>query len=99
MIKEPHMDFPDVSSAAASERAKPGDDGLADLTVEVHATVDLAPARVADMQRWSAGKVLPSLSPIDGTQVALRVAGRVVGRGRLLAIDTMLGFEVLELYE
>lgn len=95
------MDFPDLSrpAVATPAPARSAPDALADVAVEVQALVDLAPARLSELQHWTPGMVLAASVPVDGTQVALRVAGHVVGRGRLVAIDSLLGFELLELYD
>lgn len=97
------MDFPDFSTSAAGSSDKAaaarGPDPLADVTLDVQAVVDLAPARISELRRWTPGMVLGASAPVDGTQVALRVSGHVVGRGRLVAVDSLLALELLELYD
>lgn len=94
------MDFPDLSRPSdKAQAASRTPDALAEVTVDVQAVIDLAPARISELQQWSPGMVLGASAPVDGTQVALRVAGHVVGRGRLVAVDSLLGLELLELYD
>jgi flagellar motor switch/type III secretory pathway protein FliN len=72
--------------------------GFAEASVPVQALIELQPARIGEIEQWSPGTVLGGLTPVDGTQVLLRVAGQTVGRGRLVAIEALLGFELLEVY-
>lgn len=72
---------------------------LADATARVEAVVELPPVRIAELQSWVTGTVLPTAAFVDGTQVLLKVAGVTVGRGRLVAVDAMLGFELAELFD
>jgi flagellar motor switch/type III secretory pathway protein FliN len=72
---------------------------LGDAVVSVEAVVDLPAARIPDLQSWATGTVLRTTLPIDGNAVRLRVAGQTVGRGRLVAVDSLVGIEVSELFE
>jgi flagellar motor switch/type III secretory pathway protein FliN len=72
---------------------------LSEATVQVQALLELPSARIADLQQWTPGTVLTTAAPVDGTQVMLRVGGQIVGRGRLVAVDALLGFELLDLFD
>lgn len=92
------MDFPDVSAQAGKNPVR-SDDALAEVSLDVQAAIELPAARVSELRRWSPGMVLAGAMPVDGTQVKLLVSGQPVGRGRLVAVDSLLGFEVLELFD
>jgi flagellar motor switch/type III secretory pathway protein FliN len=72
---------------------------LGDTVVSVEAVVDLPAARIEDLQSWTQGSVLRTTLPIDGNAVRLRVAGQTVGRGRLVAVESLIGVEVSELFD
>lgn len=71
----------------------------ADFTLPAEAVIDAAPQRLARLQRWTAGDVVPLAAPVDGDQVWLRVGGRTLARGRLCALGDSLAFEIIELLE
>jgi flagellar motor switch/type III secretory pathway protein FliN len=72
---------------------------LSDASTAVEAVIDMPPTRLADLQTWSPGTVLRTQADIAGAHVLLRVAGKTVGRGRLVAIDSLLGLELTELFD
>jgi flagellar motor switch/type III secretory pathway protein FliN len=105
--RRPPMDFPDLhagatppnASAPAAPHAPAPSDTLPDIALEVQAVLDLPPVRLSALRHWTPGTVLPGAAAIDGTEVLLTVAGRRVGRGRLVAVETLLGFELTELLD
>jgi flagellar motor switch/type III secretory pathway protein FliN len=93
-----------TSLTSDAESANGGEFGsleaaLDEATVRVEAVIELPAMRVTDLHRWTAGTLLRSAATVDGAYVLLRVAGRSVGRGRLVAIDSLLGLELVELFD
>jgi flagellar motor switch/type III secretory pathway protein FliN len=72
---------------------------LAEARTSVEAVIDLPPMRLSELQTWAPGVVLRTQADIAGSHVLLRVAGKTVGRGRLIAIDSLLGLELTELFD
>ncbi len=72
---------------------------LAQANTSVEAVIDMPPMRLSELQSWTPGVVLRTQADIAGAHVLLRVAGKTVGRGRLIAIDSLLGLELTELFD
>jgi flagellar motor switch/type III secretory pathway protein FliN len=72
---------------------------LSEASTSVEAVIDLPPMRLSELQTWTPGLVLRTQADIAGAHVLLRVAGKTVGRGRLIAIDSLLGLELTELFD
>jgi flagellar motor switch/type III secretory pathway protein FliN len=70
-----------------------------DASVYVEAVLEIPPARVADLHQWTRGTILRTATEIDSTQVLLRVGGQTVGRGRIVAVDSLIGLEIAELFD
>lgn len=85
----------DVSQPAGQALAT----ALSDASTTVEAVIDMPQMRLGELQHWTPGTVLRSQADIAGAQVRLRVAGKTVGRGRLVAIDSLLGLELTELFD
>jgi flagellar motor switch/type III secretory pathway protein FliN len=85
----------DVSQPAGQTLAT----ALSQASTAVEAVIDLPPTRLSELQTWTPGTVLRTQADIAGAHVLLRVAGKTVGRGRLVAIDSLLGLELTELFD
>ena len=85
----------DVSQPAGQTLAT----ALSQATTAVEAVIDMPPMRLGELQTWTPGVVLRTQADIAGAHVLLRVAGKTVGRGRLIAIDSLLGLELTELFD
>jgi flagellar motor switch/type III secretory pathway protein FliN len=72
---------------------------LSQASTAVEAVIDMPPMRMSELQTWTPGTVLRTQAEIAGAHVLLRVAGKAVGRGRLIAIDSLLGLELTELFD
>ena len=72
---------------------------LSQASTAVEAVIDMPPMRLGELQTWTPGTVLRTQADIAGAHVQLRVAGKTVGRGRLIAIDSLLGLELTELFD
>jgi flagellar motor switch/type III secretory pathway protein FliN len=72
---------------------------LSQASLAVEAVIDMPPMRLSELQTWTPGTVLRTQADIAGAHVLLRVAGKTVGRGRLIAIDSLLGLELTELFD
>jgi flagellar motor switch/type III secretory pathway protein FliN len=72
---------------------------LSQASTTVEAVIDMPPMRLSELQSWTPGTVLRTQADIAGALVLLRVAGKAVGRGRLIAIDSLLGLELTELFD
>jgi flagellar motor switch/type III secretory pathway protein FliN len=72
---------------------------LSQASTAVEAVIDMPPMRLSELQTWTPGTVLRTQADIAGAHVLLRVAGKTVGRGRLIAIDSLLGLELTELFD
>ena len=72
---------------------------LSQANTAVEAVIDMPPMRLSELQTWTPGVVLRTQADIAGAHVLLRVAGKTVGRGRLVAIDSLLGLELTELFD
>lgn len=85
----------DVSQPAGQTLAT----ALSQASTAVEAVIDMPPMRLSELQTWNPGTVLRTQADIAGAHVLLRVAGKTVGRGRLIAIDSLLGLELTELFD
>jgi flagellar motor switch/type III secretory pathway protein FliN len=85
----------DVSEPAGQTLAT----ALSQASTAVEAVIDMPPTRLLELQTWTPGTVLRTQADIAGAHVLLRVAGKTVGRGRLVAIDSLLGLELTELFD
>ena len=85
----------DVSQPARQTLAT----ALSEASTTVEAVIDMPPMRLSELQTWTPGVVLRTQADIAGAHVLLRVAGKTVGRGRLVAIDSLLGLELTELFD
>ena len=72
---------------------------LSEATTSVEAVIEMPPLRLSELPTWTPGTVLRTQTDIAGAHVLLRVAGKAVGRGRLVAIDSLLGLELVELFD
>jgi flagellar motor switch/type III secretory pathway protein FliN len=72
---------------------------LSQASTTVEAVIDMPPMRLSELQSWTPGVVLRTQADIAGAHVLLRVAGKAVARGRLIAIDSLLGLELTELFD
>lgn len=83
------------SDAATAQSGPPDWD---QLPVQVEAALMAAPVRLGEVQRWVPGAVVPLNTSVDSDHVELRVSGQCVARGRLVAVESLLGLEIIEVY-
>ncbi|MGL4576294.1 MAG: FliM/FliN family flagellar motor switch protein [Burkholderiaceae bacterium] len=86
----------EVMNESAPARSQLGDP-IAALPLHAYVALPIANASIADLVGWSPGKVVQLTHSVHSEQVELRVHGQLVARGRLVALDQQLGFEITEM--
>jgi Type III flagellar switch regulator (C-ring) FliN C-term len=70
-----------------------------EITLAAEAVVDAPPQRLSQIGRWSVGDLITLAAGPSTDQVRLRVDGRTLARGRLVAVGEVLAFEIIELFQ
>jgi flagellar motor switch/type III secretory pathway protein FliN len=70
---------------------------LEQIPVRVEVVLVSAPQRISDVQRWVNGSVIPLQLSVGDRSVELRANGFVLAKGRIVSLESSLGFEVLEI--
>jgi flagellar motor switch/type III secretory pathway protein FliN len=84
-----HMEVP-IKGTAQSFRTN-----QIELTAQV--LVPALSVRLEDVERWQPGTIVSLAVPVGSDQLRLRVGIQTVARGKLVDIDNLLGFEIVEL--
>lgn len=86
-------DAPDTSDTVVQDQAA-HDERLDDLPLEVAFELGQMKLSIAELERLKPGYVFSLPVPVEGTNVTIRVQGRALGRGQIVAIGEYLGVRV-----